>query len=86
MAIRPANSRITHGLRLPDGCCNVPLSVSATEWAEDRLVDPGMVCESGAGMDAPCEIPTSSLKAFFTENNGSKYCFGFCQRTTKRPE
>ena len=78
--MRPANMRITHGLRFN-------LSVSNVECVEDKLINPWMVRETGAGMDAPAELPTGSVKAFFTElSGGRKHCFGFTQRTTPRPE
>jgi len=79
--IRPANMRTSHGLR---PVLIVSMSVSSAMCIEDELADPLMVRESGAGMDAPEEIPVGSVKAFFSEVRGSKYCFGFCQRTTTR--
>lgn len=80
MNIRPANMHLTHGLR---GSI-VDMSVSAASCIEDTLADSQMVRESGAGMDAPEDLPVGSVKAFFNESNGSKFCFGFCQRTTSR--
>lgn len=84
MEIRPANMRRTRGLQTKDG--RFCLSVSSVACVEESLVDPWGIREGGAGMDAPEDIPTGSVKAFFTESNGSKYCIGFCQRTTPRPE
>lgn len=83
MNIRPANMRVTHGIRNFRRLI-VDLSVSAVECVEETLADPLMVRESGSGMDAPEDIPTGSVKAFFSEKGESKYCFGFCQRTTTR--
>lgn len=85
MEIRPANMRRTHGLQTKDG--RFSLSVSSTAYAEERLSDPWMCRESGTGMDAPGDIPTGSVKAFFGNDGNNNYtrCFGFCQRTTERP-
>lgn len=82
--IRPANMRITHGLQFP-GANRIAMSVSAVECIEDSLADPQQARESGAGMDAPEQLPTASLKAFFQEIGLSLSCIGICQRTVQRP-
>lgn len=83
-SIRPANMRVTHGLHAARSV--IDLSVASAACVEGRLSDPFMVRESGAGMDAPEEIPTGSVKAFFAavDINDAKYCFGQCQRTMGR--
>ena len=65
----------------------MPHSVASVECVEELLIDSWYARESGAGMDAPCDLPVGSVKAFFTDTNGNKQytvAFGFCQRTTTR--
>lgn len=88
---RPANMRLTHGLRYPHvdylNRVGMPYSVASVECVEDLLIDSWYARESGAGMDAPPELPIGSVKAFFTDTNGNKQynvAFGFCQRTVTR--
>lgn len=84
--LRPANMRTVHGLRHthPRGCLG--LSVSSAECVEELLADPWMCRETGAGMDAPQDMPTGSIKAFFGDNGYGQQTrfFGLCQRTTGR--
>lgn len=93
MKIRPTNMHLVHGIRdltpvadlFADDLTRNPYSCSATMVADDRRYDPFMAAESGAGMDAPSELPTGSIKAFFEyDENGRKVVFGFCQRTEQR--
>jgi hypothetical protein len=61
------------------------LSVSAVKCVEDIHLDLLMVAASGSGMDAPEEIPTGSVKAFFERSqHDALKAIGFCQRTTPR--
>lgn len=82
-AIRPANMRTAHGLR---SLGQFSLSVSAAHVTEDTLADPHGVAASGSGLDAPEDLPTGSVKAFFTDHGTGQFrhVFGFCQRTTRR--
>lgn len=80
--IRPANMRTSHGLR--GNNISGQMSVSSVACVEDVLADPYQARESGAGMDAPSNMPAGSVKAFFSERNGAKHYCGFCQRTAER--
>jgi len=82
--IRPANMRRTHGLQFPSFPGGT-MTVSAVACVEDALADPIQARESGAGMDAPEELPTGSVKAFFNGHDNARHCIGHCQRTTNRP-
>lgn len=84
--IRPANMRTVHGVMSPNEWFDAYQarravhSVSAVMATEEVLVDPRQCAASGSGMDAPEEIPTGSVKAFFNK----RVAFGLCQRTTPR--
>lgn len=89
--VRPANMRRTHGLRYIHSDylmrSSMPHSAASVGCVEELLIDPWYARESGAGMDAPCDIPVGSVKAFFTDINRDHIyntAFGFCQRTTAR--
>lgn len=91
-SIRPANMRRVIGL-----CCHRKANIfSDVRWASFNtsaalcmfglLSDPTDAALSGGGMDAPDDLPTGSVKAFFdTLPSGSKIVVGYCQRTTTRP-
>lgn len=86
--IRPANMRLVHGLNSLGmrGRHIHAYSASAAESrTDDRFgqFDPTHAAVLGAGMDAPTELPTGSVKAFIHESH--RRAIGFCQRTTTRP-
>lgn len=82
--IRPANMRSTHGLRMENS--KLTYSTPAVLCVEGRFCDTWDCAHTGSGMDAPEDIPTGSVKAFFENNGSNNYtrCFGFCQRTVRR--
>ena len=89
-SIRPANMRTVHGIMNPNEPSGMftrkrgEHSVSAVMVTEEVLADPLQCSATGSGMDAPEDLPTGSVKAFFKETCNSKVAFGFCQRTTAR--
>jgi len=86
-AIRPANMRTVHGIRDEEGS-RWQYSVSVVQCVEETLHDGQLVRISGGGMDAPEDLPTGSVKAFFSWHDsglsGHYFATGFCQRTAAR--
>lgn len=80
--IRPANMRLTRGLRVANG--KTTYSTPTAMCVEGRYFDAWGCASTGAGMDAPEDIPTGSVKAFFENDGNGTRCFGFCQRTFLR--
>lgn len=87
--IRPANMRTVHGIRHPEPSPrNRPYSVSTVQCMENRTLDHLQIRETGAGMDAPEDLPVGSVKAFF-DCTIHGLCpvivnIGHCQRTVSR--
>jgi hypothetical protein len=81
-AIRPANMRTVHGIRI-EGNPRLGYSVSAVRCVEDKLVDDHYVRVTGGGLDAPEDLPIGSVKVMF-DSDGRRVT-GICQRTSRRP-
>ncbi|PTE02674.1 hypothetical protein [Pandoraea apista] len=81
---RPANMRTVHGIRHENRHIQ-SYSVSCVECVEDRLLDESFVRISGAGMDAPDDLPIGSVKACFSDIGYPTYRLtGIIQRTYRR--